>query len=112
MIQSLNIFTNIGILKYICIAMKRLKLPLVVKVLVAILPGVGLGHFMPGWVVRATNTFTGKMLLWTVALALYFKIRGEQLAEVTSLCTGSGSKQRGCPLYRSNYLVVYSPNNS
>ena len=104
MIQSLNIFTNIGIFKYICIAMKKLKLPLVVKVLVAILLGVGLGHFMPGWVVRATNTFTGlfdqllkffipliivglvtpaiaevgrdagKMLLWTVALAYGFTV--------------------------------------
>jgi len=84
--------------------MKKLKLPLVVKVLIAIALGVALGHFVPGWVVRATNTFTGlfdqllkffipliivglvtpaiaevgrgagKMLLWTVGLAYGFTV--------------------------------------
>ena len=34
------------------------KLPLVVKVLIAIVLGVGLGHFVPSWLVRGTNTFT------------------------------------------------------
>ena len=84
--------------------MKLSKLPLVVKVLIAIVLGVALGQFMPGAVVRATNTFTGlfdqllkffipliivglvtsaiadvgreagKMLLWTVALAYGFTV--------------------------------------
>lgn len=84
--------------------MKKIKLPLVVKVLIAIALGVGLGQFMPGWSVRATNTFTalfdqvlkffipliivglvtsaiaevgreaGKMLLVTVALAYGFTV--------------------------------------
>ena len=35
------------------------KLPLVVKVLIAIVVGVAVGQFVPGWVVRAGNTFTG-----------------------------------------------------
>ena len=38
--------------------MKVPKLPLVVKVLIAIVLGVGLGHFVPSWLVRGTNTFT------------------------------------------------------
>lgn len=84
--------------------MKKINIPLVIKVLIAIALGVALGHFMPGWVVRATNTFTalfdqllkffipliivglvtpaiaevgrgaGKMLLWTVALAYGFTV--------------------------------------
>lgn len=84
--------------------MKKLNLPLVVKVLIAIVLGVGLGHFAPGWAVRGVNTFTalfdqllkffipliivglvtpaiadvgqkaGKMLLWTVALAYLFTV--------------------------------------
>ena len=35
------------------------KLPLVVKVLIAIVLGVLLGQFVPGWGVRVGNTFTG-----------------------------------------------------
>lgn len=39
--------------------MKRIKdLPLVVKVLIAIVLGVMAGQFVPGWVVRIGNTFT------------------------------------------------------
>jgi len=39
--------------------MKRIKdLPLVVKVLIAIVLGVIAGQFVPGWVVRIGNTFT------------------------------------------------------
>ena len=38
--------------------MKKIQLPLVIKVLIAIVLGVALGQFMPGVVVRATNTFT------------------------------------------------------
>ena len=84
--------------------MKVPKLPLVVKVLIAIVLGVGLGHFMPSWLVRGTNTFTslfdqllkffipliilglvtpaiadvghsaGRMLLVTVAIAYAFTV--------------------------------------
>ena len=84
--------------------MKKLKLPLVIKVLIAILLGVGLGHLAPAWAVRGTNTFTalfdqllkffipliivglvtpaiadvgqkaGKMLLITVGLAYAFTV--------------------------------------
>lgn len=39
--------------------MKKPNLPLVVKVLIAIVFGVAVGHFVPSWVIRATNTFTG-----------------------------------------------------
>lgn len=83
---------------------QKINIPLVIKVLLAIALGVGLGHFVPGWAVRATNTFTGlfdqllkffipliivglvtpaiaevgrgagKMLLWTVALAYGFTV--------------------------------------
>ena len=38
--------------------MKLQKLPLVVKVLIAIVLGVVLGRFVPAWSVRAFNTFT------------------------------------------------------
>jgi Na+/H+-dicarboxylate symporter len=38
---------------------KKPNLPLVVKVLIAIVFGVAVGHFVPSWVIRATNTFTG-----------------------------------------------------
>ncbi len=95
--------------------MKKLKLPLVVKVLIAIAFGVGLGHFMPGWAVRATNTFTGlfdqllqffipliiiglvtpaiahvgqgagKMLLWTVGLAYGFTVLSGLFAYLFSI---------------------------
>lgn len=84
--------------------MKVPKLPLVVKVLIAIVLGVGLGHFVPSWLVRGTNTFTslfdqllkffipliilglvtpaiadvghsaGRMLLVTVAIAYAFTV--------------------------------------
>ena len=84
--------------------MKRVKLPLVVKVLIAIALGVAMGQIVPGALVRGTNTFTalfdqllkffipliivglvtsaiaevgrgaGKMLLWTVALAYGFTV--------------------------------------
>ena len=84
--------------------MKVPKFPLVVKVLVAIVLGVGLGHFVPSWLVRGTNTFTslfdqllkffipliilglvtpaiadvghsaGRMLLVTVAIAYAFTV--------------------------------------
>jgi len=84
--------------------MKTLKLPLVIKVLIAIVLGVGLGHLAPAWAVRGTNTFTalfdqllkffipliivglvtpaiadvgnkaGKMLLITVGLAYAFTV--------------------------------------
>ena len=100
---------------YLCIRMKKLKLPLVVKVLIAIAFGVGLGHFMPGWAVRATNTFTGlfdqllqffipliiiglvtpaiaqvgqgagKMLLWTVGLAYGFTVLSGLFAYLFSI---------------------------
>ena len=46
--------------------MKKLKLPLVVKVLIAIAFGVGLGHFMPGWAV--SPTFSDKELGFTETL--------------------------------------------
>ena len=40
--------------------MKKIKdWPLVVKVLIAIVLGVIVGQFVPGWVVRVGNTFTG-----------------------------------------------------
>ena len=39
--------------------MKRKKLPLIVKILIAIALGVGLGLVAPGWCVRAMNTFDG-----------------------------------------------------
>ena len=100
---------------YLCIRMKKLKLPLVVKVLIAIAFGVGLGHFMPDWAVRATNTFTGlfdqllqffipliiiglvtpaiahvgqgagKMLLWTVGLAYGFTVLSGLFAYLFSI---------------------------
>ena len=39
--------------------MKKIKLPLVVKVLIAIVLGVIAGQFAPGWLVRTTNTLVG-----------------------------------------------------
>ena len=84
--------------------MKKIKLPLVVKVLIAIVLGVIIGQFAPGWLVRTTNTLVsifdqllkffipliiiglvtpaiadfgqraGKMLLVTVGLAYLFTI--------------------------------------
>ena len=39
--------------------MKFPKLPLIVKILIAIALGVGLGLIAPGWAVRAMNTFDG-----------------------------------------------------
>ena len=39
--------------------MKLKKLPLIVKILIAIALGVGLGLIAPGWAVRAMNTFDG-----------------------------------------------------
>ncbi len=39
--------------------MKKIKLPLVAKVLIAIAFGILFGHFVPGWAVRAGNTLTG-----------------------------------------------------
>ena len=39
--------------------MKKLKLPLVVKVLIAIALGIICGQFFPGWAVRVGNTFSG-----------------------------------------------------
>ena len=39
--------------------MKRFKLPLIVKILIAIAAGVGFGLIAPGWAVRAMNTFDG-----------------------------------------------------
>ena len=39
--------------------MKKIKLPLVVKVLIAIALGVAVGQFAPAWLVRTGNTFTG-----------------------------------------------------
>lgn len=39
--------------------MKKIKLPLVVKVLIAIVLGVIIGQFAPGWLVRTTNTLVG-----------------------------------------------------
>ena len=39
--------------------MKKIKLPLVVKVLIAIVVGVLVGQFAPGWLVRTTNTLVG-----------------------------------------------------
>ena len=37
--------------------MKRVKLPLIVKILIAIAVGVGFGLIAPGWAVRTMNTF-------------------------------------------------------
>ena len=39
--------------------MKKIHLPLVVKVLIAIVLGVAVGQFAPGWLVRTTNTLVG-----------------------------------------------------
>ena len=39
--------------------MKKIKLPLVVKVLIAIVTGVIIGQFAPSWLVRTTNTLVG-----------------------------------------------------
>ena len=39
--------------------MKLKKLPLIVKILIAIALGVGFGLIAPGWAVRAMNTFDG-----------------------------------------------------
>ena len=95
--------------------MKKLHIPLVIKVLVAIGVGVGLGQFMPGWGVRAANTFTalfdqllkffipliivglvtpaiadvgknaGKMLLLTVGLAYAFTVASGLFAYLFSV---------------------------
>ncbi len=84
--------------------MKKIRLPLVVKVLIAIVLGVAVGQFAPGWLVRTCNTLVGlfdqllrffipliiiglvtpaiadfgqragKMLLWTVGLAYLFTV--------------------------------------
>ena len=84
--------------------MKKIHLPLVVKVLIAIVLGVGIGQFVPVWGVRTMNTLTGlfdqllrffipliivglvtpaiaqvgknagRMLLWTVVLAYAFTV--------------------------------------
>jgi len=83
---------------------KKLNIPLVVKILIAIAIGVGAGQFAPVWAVRLMNTLTGlfdqllhffipliivglvtpaiaevgknagKMLLWTVLLAYAFTV--------------------------------------
>lgn len=95
--------------------MKKIQLPLVIKVLIAIVLGVALGQFMPGVVERATNTFTalfdqllkffipliivglvtsaiadvgreaGKMLLWTVVLAYGFTVLSGLFAYLFSI---------------------------
>ena len=39
--------------------MKHIRLPLIVKILIAIALGVGFGLIAPGWAVRAMNTFDG-----------------------------------------------------
>lgn len=41
------------------IIMKNIRVPLIVKILIAIAVGVGLGLVAPGWAVRAMNTFDG-----------------------------------------------------
>ena len=84
--------------------MKKLQIPLVVKVLIAIVLGIVCGQFFPGWAIRTGNTFSavfnqllrffipliiiglvtpaiadfgrraGKMLLITVGLAYLFTV--------------------------------------
>ena len=39
--------------------MKKIHLPLVVKVLIAIVIGIAVGQFAPSWLVRTTNTLVG-----------------------------------------------------
>lgn len=52
--------------------MRKLKLPLVIKVLIAILLGVGLGHLAPA--IADVGQKAGKMLLITVGLAYAFTV--------------------------------------
>lgn len=39
--------------------MKKFRIPLVVKVLIAIVLGIAVGQFAPGWLVRTSNTLVG-----------------------------------------------------